>query len=695
MMRQKGENMGKKRFLLRGKIPLQTLHTIRKAVIVLLLVLPLSPIPIQGQHNECRGSENSRARKSYDRGTKALRDRNTSGAINHFYKALELDEGYVDAHWRLGRIYYNQFRVADAERHLQQVIALCAGYNAEVYLMLARIAYGRDDYKATIGFLESFLSDIDKIRRDSDYELGLQLFDQAKFLHKIMNHKVPFAPYKVMDISSPDDEYLAIISHDGELVLFTRRIKAQAGRGAVNWTEKYDEVFKIARHKNGKFERGEPMPAPFNTLGNQGGGTITARNDEIFITICNIITLPEGMVYNNCDLYTTRLIYDEWTPLEKIDGEDVNRDNTWESQPSISADGKTLYFVSDRSEGYGGADIYAVHRDEQGSWGKAYNLGATVNTAGSEKTPFIHTDSQTLYFSSSDRVDERDSVYPGHRGLGGYDIFFTRYSDNAWSKPENLGYPINSEADDLSFFVSTDGKTGYFSSNKIEGSGGYDLYAFDLYPEARPQKVLFLKGEVTDEYNVPLPDTKIELRNLATDEVIDIEIDPISARYVAIAVFESDFVLTVKKPDHIYQSRLIERDSTIYDAPAEINFEVDKVESGKTQQLHDIYFATASADLNPKSLFILNEFIIFLEDHPGVKVAIHGHTDNVGDAAMNMELSNQRAKTVYNYLIENGISPKRLAWKGFGMTKPVADNNTAEGRAKNRRTEFLITGKGS
>jgi outer membrane protein OmpA-like peptidoglycan-associated protein/tetratricopeptide (TPR) repeat protein len=651
----------------------------------------LASFVAQGQE-ACGDTDIKRAKKSYDAGMKELRNRNSGAAQIHFQKALEQDNDYAHAHWRLGRIYVQQLRTRDAEFHLKKVISLCPDYNAEVYLMLARIAYGKEDYTGAIPYLEEFLKDLDRIKRDSDYDLAVSLLDQAKFLSGIMQQKVPFAPYKVMDISTGEDEFLAIISPDGELILFTRRIKTQPGKGAVSWSERYQELLLSANRVNGKFEQGEVMPAPFNTSGNQGGVTITALNDEVFITICNTIRLENKMAYNNCDIYYTRLIYDAWMPLEKVDGEEINMDHTWESQPTVSADGKTMYFVSDRPGGHGGSDIYVTYRHAEGKWGKPVNLGPAVNTPGNEKTPFIHTDSQTLYFSSADHVSETDSVFPGHPGLGGYDIFFTRYQEGRWIKPVNIGYPINTVADELGFFVSTDGTTGYFSSNKIEGSGGYDLYAFDLYPEARPQKVLFIKGEVKDEYDMPVPDTKIELKNVATDEIIDVHIDPISARYVAIALFESDFVLTVKKPDHMYQSRLIDRDSAMYDAPVEISFELQKVETGKTYQLHDIYYASNSAYINEKSKYILNEFVIFLQENPRIKVAVHGHTDNVGDDGMNLDLSKRRAQAVYDYLLNKGVPSSRLTWQGYGKLKPVADNSTEEGRAKNRRTEFVISG---
>jgi outer membrane protein OmpA-like peptidoglycan-associated protein len=431
------------------------------------------------------------------------------------------------------------------------------------------------------------------------------------------------------------------------------------------------------------------MPPPFNMQGNEGGATVTARNDELFYTTCSNINI-NGVAYNNCDIYYSRLIWDQWTPLVRLD---FNRDDSWESQPSVSADGKTLYFASDRPGGYGGTDIWVVYKDENNNWGKPQNLGPAINTPGNEKTPFIHTDSQTLYFSSANRYDENDSLFPGHRGLGGYDIFFSRFTNDKWSKPKNIGYPINSEADDLSFFVSTDGTTGYFSSNKIGSSGKYNLYAFDLYQDARPEKVVFIKGEIKDEFDIPVFDSKVELKSVTTQRVTTVDVDSFSGKYVATAIFDDDFVLTVKKPDHIYQSRYIDKDSAIFEAPVEINFEIEKVEAGKTYELHDILYPTNSAELSNRSRVILDEFIVFLRDNPGIRVTIYGHTDDVGDDAFNLDLSKRRALSVYDYLTGKGIPSSRLSWQGYGKTRPVADNTTEEGRAKNRRTEFVISNK--
>jgi len=639
----------------------------------------------------CSGTEIKKAKKSYDKAMEAMRDRKTSAAEALLKEALEQDDEYADALWRLGQIYYNRKQSREAEEYLLKLVGACPEYNAESWLMLGKIYYGREDYLKAIPYLENFTKDVEKIKSDRDYDDGVYLLDQAKFLARVLQNQVPFAPFKVMDISTPDDEYLVTISPDGEMALFTRRVKSGTTAGAANWgSGSYREIFMQSFLAGDRFDKGDPMPSPFNLSGNEGGATVTGRNDELFFTICSNFK-TDSLIFNNCDIYYSRLMYDQWTPLEKL-GPDINSDLSWESQPSVSSDGKTLYFASDRPGGFGGSDLWITRKGADGQWSPPVNMGPQINTPGNEKTPFIHTDSQTLYFSSSDRTETDNTYFPGHPGLGGYDIFFSRAKEGVWGKPVNIGYPVNSSADDLGFFVSTDGSTGYFSSNKIEGSGGYDLYGFDLYPEARPAKVLFIKGTVSEEQNEPLSETRIELKNVETGQVQEVEVDTLSGKYVATTIFDFDYILTVKKPEHIYQSRYLARDSSQFQAPATIDIELEKVETGKSYELHDIFYATNSAELSRNSLFILREFVGFLEDNPEIRVDIQGHTDDIGEEGFNLELSRRRAMAVYEYLVSQGIPDSRLSWQGFGETRPVSDNSTDEGRARNRRTEFVITG---
>jgi len=371
-------------------------------------------------------------------------------------------------------------------------------------------------------------------------------------------------------------------------------------------------------------------------------------------------------------------------------GDSINT-TYWESQVSIASDGNTLYFSSDRSGGYGGKDIYKIVKDSMGRWSSPINLGAVINTAEDEKSPFIHVDDQTLYFSSQ-----------GHLGLGGFDIFISRKDKKEnWSKPLNIGYPINSDADDLGFFVSTDGNKGYFASNKLDGVGGWDIYGFDLYRKARPRKVLFLKGELKDEDGKVISGATVELKNLNTYQIDKIKVNNITGKYVIAKAFDStDYMLSIQKEDHFYNSLYISHEDKTFSSPKNADFTMQPLDVGASFVINKIFFEkdnvlfdTDSYELKPRSRAELDNLVSFLKLNYSVSIAIHGHTDALGNDQDNLALSNNRARVVYEYLIKKEIEGWRLSYKGFGKGRPIASNATKEGRAQNRRTEVIILDK--
>ena len=400
----------------------------------------------------------------------------------------------------------------------------------------------------------------------------------------------------------------------------------------------------------------------------------------------------------NCDICYSKFIDGYWSDIEPL-SDNINTSQYWESMPTISSDGKTIYFVSNRAGGFGGYDIYRSVRDDTGNWSKAINMGPSINTAGNEKSPFIHTDSQTLYFSSSDRQDKNTGEwFAGHIGLGGYDIFYTRLDSNGWIEPKNIGYPINSKGNDLGFFVSTDGKYGFFASNKLENddskSDVWNIYSFKLYEKARPQKVLFIKGNLSDNKTKQgARDAKVYIKNMDTKDLLEIPIDSNTGDYVFAIVMKSDFVMTVKKQDYAYVSRYISKDNNRFNTPISMDMELKEIEIGKTYNLDDVYFATNSAELTDNSKKVIEGFFDFLHDNPNIVIEIQGHTDNVGADSYNMKLSQGRAKSVYDLLKNMGITDKQMSYKGYGETKPITENRTEKGRALNRRTVFLIIKK--
>ena len=547
---------------------------------------------------------------------------------------------------------------------------------------------------------------------DEDREVEIQKsLAFAKFFADAYKNPVPFNPQKVDGVTTDEDEFLPLISPDNESMLLTRRytITSHVQTSVVKSELQFVEKFVQAKRVNGKFEMGEPLPTPFNQNPGYfyGGASLSLDNKHIYLTICKM----GKNNYNNCDIYTADLKYrvDEstgllgyhWNELRNL-GPNVNTEDGWESQPSISADGKTLYFATAR-EGSAGIDIYYTEKNENGQWGKAKSIGPPINTLYNEKTPFMHSDSRTLYFAA-DGSEYED----GHLGFGGYDVFFTRQNDDGtWQKPTNIGHPINTDGDEQAFAVSTDGKQVYYSQKHPTKSQSIDIWSFELYKDARPDKIVFVKGKLTDKNGEPARNAEIELKSMKSKEISRVEVDTDDGAYAAVIAVrdEEDVVLNVKAEGMAFQSKLIK---TIDDeAPLgqrtddndgevstfqEFELEVQEAVAGGVYQIDDIYYKTNSAEITENSKAILAEFAEYLKENDSMTIAIHGHTDNVGRADQNLALSTDRAFSVKQYLESLGVDGSRLDYKGFGETVPFASNDTEEGRAKNRRTEFLITG---
>lgn len=649
--------------------------------LILFILIIITPVRSQSLSDPCPDYKSSRADKAYDKAIRAFSQREYSECIGLMKDVIEIEPDYADAYFVLGLIYIkeNRMNLKAAKQNFQKVISICPSYDVYAYYHLARIAYGAQEYKDAYDYISRFLEDVDKIKSDQDYDEAVRIKDFAKFYDDMLSHPVPFEPKPVPGISTEFDEYLSIISPDNEMALFTRKMKFLPTKDDLTSQTVYKEKFMYSYRNEDEFDRGSLMPFPFNKYDNEGGATLTINNRLLYYTLCKFTS---GKSYYNCDICSSENINGTWTAIESL-GDKVNGDNTWESQPSITSDGKTLYFVSDREGGVGGYDIYKTVKETNGEWGYPVNLGTAINTPGNEKSPFIHTDSQTLYFSSD-----------GLMGLGGYDIFYAKLnSDGSWNKPKNIGYPINSFDDDVGFFVSTDGHYGYFASNKFEGFGGWDLYSFDLYEEARPEKVLIVKGRISNLKTKDFKDTRVEIKNIETKKITEFEVDTITGEYFGAVLLRNDYIMTVKKKGYVQESKYISKINPRYSRALEMNTELKPIEVGKSYRLNDVYFDFNSVELKQESVVVIEQFYQFLSENPGMKVSIQGHTDDIGGDQDNLKLSEQRAKAVYEELIKLGINIERLDYKGFGESQPIDTNETEDGRAKNRRTVFVILEK--
>ena len=566
-------------------------------------------------------------------------------------------------------LYWAQGEILLAEDYALEVVDICPDYNSEIYFMLGKINFNRRMYIYADKYLKKALS----LGLDGIYtEEAIRMQKRAQVIAEIIQNPVPFTPKIVTGVSTKADEYLPILSPDQELFFFTRRgINTDLG----SLTDFVQEKFIYSTKVDSDFSSGLLMPPPFNINSNEGGASITIDNKILYFTKCSNLLNS----YNNCDLFYTYKNALGWSEIMTFKKK-INGLESWESQPTVSANGKEIIFASDRVGGFGGSDLYIIRKDKDGEWGSPENLGEKINTKDNEKSPFLQIDNETLFFSS----DQFPSV-------GGYDIFYSRKDSlGRWGIPTNIGFPINTVSDELGLFVSTDGEKAYFASNQLEGIGGWDLYAFDLYEKAKPQKILFLKGVLKDENSSIINDASISLKNLRTKDKYNVNVKDGEYAVAINLKDEDDFLLSINKVGYAFNSKYISSNDKNFTSPSTIDFTLEKLAGGKSFRLDNIYFSSNSFDLNRVSEEILISFSDYLKVNKSLNLSIHGHTDNIGSANTNLILSKNRAKQVCLFLSVNGISEERLGFEGFGEAKPVMSNETQEGRAQNRRTEFLI-----
>ncbi len=258
-------------------------------------------------------------------------------------------------------------------------------------------------------------------------------------------------------------------------------------------------------------------------------------------------------------------------------------------------------------------------------------------------------------------------------------------------KPINFGHPINTENDEFYFGVYTDGNKAYFSSNRYSGKGGMDILEFDLYPSIKPQKVTIIKGKVVDENDNPIGG-ELELFVAGAKEKDIYRINESEGTFTAVLNTKNDYILIAKREGYSFSSILFPQKNEL-PSDSVLMMQIRPIEVGGSYQINDIVFENNSYELTEHSKLVMNAFIQFLRENPTVHANIEGYTDNVGSDESNLKLSEARAKSVYDYLIENRIRPDRIQYKGYGSANPIAPNDTEEGRAKNRRTVFVITKK--
>lgn len=487
-------------------------------------------------------------------------------------------------------------------------------------------------------------------------------------------------------INSEQADYGALVAADGASMIFTSRRPSLTAAKVNKVTQEYFEDVYTSREVEGAWTEATALPVPVNSPGNDA--SVGLFNDGRTLLLYRDQS-------GTGDLYESRRTGETWSEPKAL-GASINT-KAHESSAWFSFDRQWLYFVSDREEdNVGGQDIYRSRWDETtNDWGVPENLGPTINTIHDEEGVFVHPDGRSIYFSSK-----------GHNTMGGYDVFRSVYENGYWSKPVNLGWPINSPDDDLFFVLTANGSTGYLSSLRADGLGEDDLYRVTFLPdepaadllvnaagaapvvEELPSTVL-LKGRIL--HLLAGMEASIELMDL-TDAALTARFtsDASTGEYMVAIPAGRDYAMYVKAEGFLTHSENIHVPAGVRNLELSIDIPLEPLKAGKQTAMRNLFFSTGSSDLEQASTAELNQLLDLLKSNPSLRLEISGHTDSDGGAAFNQQLSEARATAVRDHLLKQGIDAGRLTAVGKGDTSPVAPNDSEENKAKNRRTEITV-----
>jgi outer membrane protein OmpA-like peptidoglycan-associated protein len=608
---------------------------------------------------------NKKAIPVYEKALLELRDGNIEGAIPILQNAITIDNNYVDAFLSIAGAYgelknYKQ-AIANYDIARSKDTNYFKIYNQPYAINLA----GDGKFSEALQAVNTFLA-IPNISergfktamyRKKSYEFGVAY--QQK--HPINNYV--FNPINLGDsVNSPQSEYFPSLTVDDSLLVFTRR----GERGG-------EYFYKTSINQQLQFSKATKIAGDINEEPFKGAITVSA-DGEWMIFAGNI----GNNANDNFDLYICYATTTGWSDPQNL-GDNINT-SYWESAPSLSPDKRVLYFSSNRPNGFGAADLYMSVRDAKGKWNKAVNMGSTINTVGDETAPYIHADNQTLYFTSS-----------GLPGYGGTDLFMMHKDfGNTWSIPENLGYPINTIENEGSLAVAPNGINAYYASDRSDSRGGLDLYKFDLREDIQPYKTLYVKGFVYDKNsNKGLPSNVELIDNESRKTLMNVQTDETGFYFITLPA-KKNYTFAVNRKGYLFYSKLYELSAKTADSTYRENIYLQPITLNTITTLKNIQFETNSYQLKEVSKVELDKLLQLLIDNTSIKIEINGHTDNIGKVEDTLKLSTNRAKAVTDYLLEKGIPLQRLQYKGFGASKPIADNATESGRTNNRRTEFKV-----
>ncbi len=637
------------------------------------------------------GSSDKKAIKAYEIGRACFNDvnpetgkRNLACAEENLLKALERDPNFVEALSLISNVYVEKYDLKKAIEYKVRMMNTGKKFSESEYFYLSSMQMAIGDYvnaeKNANRYLEVRNGNQNFIEKCHKY------VSDCQFAKNALKNPVPFDPKNMgPNINTDRPEYYPSLTTDDQTLLYTRLILDPAAPRGMQ-----EDIF-VSKKAEDHWSYGKPISPNVNTVFNEGAPTFSADGKYVILVGCETgikgeYDYGEGRKgFGSCDLFYSEKIGENWTKPENL-GAPVNSKN-WESQPCFSSDGKTLYFIrgmiNDKSKRSAqDQDIYKTEITPKG-WSVPVKLGPNVNTAGREESVQIHPDGQTLYFSSN-----------GHPGMGDLDIYVSRMqADGEWGKAVNLGYPINTYGEENSILVSAKGNIALFASDRPGGFGSLDLYSFELPKNMQPINTTYMKGHVYDSLTRKPLAGSFKLIDLSTQLVYKSAVaNSGNGEFIVALPKNKDFALLCEHEGYFFFSKNYSLDKLVATTDGYyVNVPMLPFGDGYTFVLENVFFDVNKYDLKPESVAELEKLKEILTKNPTLKIELGGHTDSDGDDKSNQVLSENRAKAVVTWLIQNGIDKTRLSYKGYGESKPIVANDTAENKAKNRRTEVKIT----
>jgi outer membrane protein OmpA-like peptidoglycan-associated protein/tetratricopeptide (TPR) repeat protein len=639
----------------------------RKTLIFLLLIIA---IVVHSQVREIAYSTQSKkAISAYKDAEKLYLEGNMEAALPKLENAIGYDQNFIEAWLLKGDVERDLGFNFEALLTYKKVISIDGDFFPVTYYFAGNLSLEAGLYDESVSFFESFL-----LYNNVRPEIQLQTLDKlarARFGSYAMSHPNSDSIQILNDsINSTADEYINSLRFDNNEMLFTRRFKPDSMLSDGLLMEKFFLSKKVQDFWQKAYDLNLNWPVDDQI----GALSVSADGNTMYFAACG---LQDG--FGSCDIYQSTLVNNAWEQPVNL-GERVNSTG-WDSQPCISADGNQLYFVSKRKGGFGESDLWKCVRLSDGSWSDAINLGEFLNTSGNEMAPYLHADGKSLYFSST-----------GHIGMGNADLFLSRLDGaDRWSKPENLGFPVNTIGEELNIIYNSDGNQAYISCNRKDGFGGFDIYSVLPDTKNKPAAVSFVKVIVRDSISKVYLSSDYNIIDLkSTIEIVSGLTDQRTGSFIQALPNGKQYSLLVRKSGYCIHTEHFNLEKRSDNQPLIIEILLLPIKIGSTIVLNNVFFDVDKSEIKSESISELNHVVDFLSLNPEIKIELGGHTDSDGDTNSNLKLSSDRAESVRNYLIGKGIVEDRITAKGYGSTIPVATNLTMEGKRINRRTEFKI-----